>query len=125
MVELIIQRYTREAGVRNLERHLAALARAAAVKVAEREQLLRIPRDLQPESNTVLGGGLEGEIVMEVETLGAQNREMTTIETIGPLLIDESTLEMILGVKFYCCVYIVITVVCIFHVWVIQMVNCL
>ena len=111
MVELIIQRYTREAGVRNLERHLAALARAAAVKVAEREQLLRIPRDLQPESNSVLGGGLEGEIVMEVETLGAQNREMTTtIETIGPLLIDESTLEMILGVKSYCCVYIVITV---------------
>jgi ATP-dependent Lon protease len=101
MVELIIQRYTREAGVRNLERHLAALARAAAVKVAEREQLLRIPKDLQPESNSVLGGGLEGEIVMEVESLGAANREMSTLETIGPLVINESTIETILGVTYY------------------------
>ena len=101
MVELIIQRYTREAGVRNLERHLAALARAAAVKVAEREQLLRIPRDLQPESNSVLAGGLEGEIVMEVDSLGSPNREMTTLETMEPLLINESTLEIILGVTLY------------------------
>ncbi|CAN1333904.1 Lon protease homolog 2, peroxisomal [Linum perenne] len=37
-VKLIIQRYTREAGVRNLERHLAALARAAAVRLAEQDQ---------------------------------------------------------------------------------------
>ena len=38
MVKLVIQRYTREAGVRNLERNLAALARAAAVRVLDQEQ---------------------------------------------------------------------------------------
>lgn len=100
MVELMIQRYTREAGVRNLERHLAALARAAAVKVAEREQAIRISRDLNPESTSVLGGGLaDGELVMEVETIGVPSREMAAaVETASPLLIDESALEKVLGV---------------------------
>lgn len=97
-VELMIQRYTREAGVRNLERHLAALARAAAVKVAEREQAIRISRDLNPESTSVLGGGLaDGELVMEVETIGVPTREMAAVETASPLLIDESALEKVLG----------------------------
>ncbi|CAN1259273.1 Lon protease homolog 2, peroxisomal [Linum perenne] len=42
MVKLVIQRYTREAGVRNLERHLAALARAAAVRLAEQGQTVPV-----------------------------------------------------------------------------------
>ncbi|MCO5591607.1 hypothetical protein L7F22_045596 [Adiantum nelumboides] len=99
MVELMIQRYTREAGVRNLERHLAALARAAAVKVAEREQALRLSRDIQPESTPVLGGGLaDGELMMEVEAIGMPTQEMaTSVDTASPLLIDEATVEKVLG----------------------------
>ncbi len=37
-VDIIIDRYTRESGVRNLERQLAAVIRTTAVKVAEGEQ---------------------------------------------------------------------------------------
>ncbi|CAN1259282.1 Lon protease homolog 2, peroxisomal [Linum perenne] len=46
MVKLVIQRYTREAGVRNLERHLAALARAAAVRLAEQGQTVPLSKDV-------------------------------------------------------------------------------
>ncbi|KAI5077372.1 hypothetical protein GOP47_0007196 [Adiantum capillus-veneris] len=99
MVELMIQRYTREAGVWNLERHLAAFARAAAVKVAEREQALRISRDLNPESTPVLGGSLaDRELMMEVEAIGMPLREIaTSVDTASPLLIDEAALENALG----------------------------
>lgn len=99
MVELMIQRYTREAGVRNLERHLAALARAAAVKVAEREHAIQLSRDLHPEATSVLGGGLgEGEIVMEVEAMGVSSRDVAAaVDTLRPWLIDETTLETVLG----------------------------
>ncbi|KAH7285936.1 hypothetical protein KP509_33G051800 [Ceratopteris richardii] len=99
MVELMIQRYTREAGVRNLERHLAALARAAAVKVAEREQALRISRDLNPEPTQVLGNSItDGELMLEVDAMGMSTREITSsVVTTSPLVVDESTLEKILG----------------------------
>jgi ATP-dependent Lon protease len=41
-LEEIIHSYTREAGVRNLEREIAAVCRGAAVKVAEGEQSLHV-----------------------------------------------------------------------------------
>ncbi|CAN1333915.1 Lon protease homolog 2, peroxisomal [Linum perenne] len=53
-VKLIIQRYTREAGVRNLERHLAALARAAAVRLAEQDQTVPLSKDVQRLATLVM-----------------------------------------------------------------------
>jgi ATP-dependent Lon protease len=101
-VELIIQRYTREAGVRNLGRHLAALARAAAVKVAEKQQSdRRHTREMEPTQASHMidhGGGdllLEGtEVEMEVKALGVRE----TLTKPEPMVVDEAVLELVLGV---------------------------
>ncbi|KAG0587803.1 hypothetical protein KC19_2G192700 [Ceratodon purpureus] len=103
-VELIIQRYTREAGVRNLSRHLAALARAAAVKVAEKDQSDRHTREMQTEVTQMIdhgGGGLivEGaEVDMEVEAIGVQRQGSLPLAIKPePLVVDEAVLEIVLG----------------------------
>ncbi|EFJ24358.1 hypothetical protein SELMODRAFT_150045 [Selaginella moellendorffii] len=102
MVELIIQRYTREAGVRNLERHLAALARAAAVKVAEREHSIHVAREVQAQTTTttVVEGGevADGEIDMEVEAMGVHGRDLANaIAGVEPWHVDEAMVETVLG----------------------------
>lgn len=103
-VEVIIQRYTREAGVRNLSRHLAALARAAAVKVAEKEQSDRHAREMQTEVTQVIdhgGGGLlaeAAEVEMEVEAISVQRKEaLPLVIKLEPMVVDETVLEIVLG----------------------------
>ncbi|XVF13521.1 hypothetical protein REPUB_Repub08aG0214900 [Reevesia pubescens] len=100
MVELVIQRYTREAGVRNLERNLAALARAAAVKVAEQEQAVSVSKDVHKLASPLLVNRLaEGaEMEMEVIQMGVDNHELSNAFRIAsPLVVDEAMLEKILG----------------------------
>lgn len=104
-MKLVIERYTREAGVRNLERNLAALARAAAVTVAEQEHNHPLNKNIHPitssllESRVVEGGaGVE----MEVLPMGSSNHDLSNVFRImSPLIVDEEMLEKVLGVCYF------------------------
>ncbi|TKY70749.1 Lon protease-like 2 [Spatholobus suberectus] len=100
MVQLVIQRYTREAGVRNLERNLAALARAAAVRVAEQEQVVPLNKGVQGLSTPLLENRLAdgAEVEMEVIPMGVDNGDISnTFRITSPLVVDEAMLEKVLG----------------------------
>ncbi|GAB4857740.1 hypothetical protein Ancab_015647 [Ancistrocladus abbreviatus] len=100
IVKLVIHRYSREAGVRNLERNLAALARAAAVKVAEQDHAVSLCKDMHQLSSPILEGRLaEGaEVEMEVIPMGVNNHELSNVLRLTyPLVVDEAMLENVLG----------------------------
>ena len=100
-MKLVIQRYTREAGVRNLERKLAALARAAAVNVAEQEEAVPLSKDVHRLSSPLLDNRLAdgAEVEMEVIPMGVNNHEISnTFRIASPLVVDEAMLEKVLGV---------------------------
>lgn len=103
MVKLVIRRYTREAGVRNLERSLAALARAAAVKVAEQESVVPITKDVHPPvSEPLLETRLAESAEVEMEVIpmnGVNNHEIATaLKNNVSMIVDEEMLEKVLGV---------------------------
>ena len=99
-MKLVIQRYTREAGVRNLERNLAALARAAAVKVAEQEQVVPLNKGMRGLATPLMENRLADstEVEMEVIPMGVNSREISnTFKIASPLIVDEAMLEKVLG----------------------------
>uniref|UniRef100_A0A671VDX7 Lon protease homolog 2, peroxisomal n=1 Tax=Sparus aurata TaxID=8175 RepID=A0A671VDX7_SPAAU len=81
----IISRYTREAGVRSLERKIGAICRAVAVKVAEGHRVTKT-EDLIPESPTQQGG----KTLSSLSLCKAAPPEM-------PIVIDHIALKDILG----------------------------
>lgn len=100
MVKLVIQRYTREAGVRNLERNLAALARAAAVRVVERDQTVPLNKDVHHLSSPLLEHRLSDgpEVDMEVIPIGTDHEIPNPLRIPSLLVVDEAMLEKVLGV---------------------------
>lgn len=120
----VIQRYTREAGVRNLERNLAALARAAAVRVAEQEQAVPLSKDVHQFASPLLENRLAdgGEVEMEVIPMAVNNDEISSAFRIAsPLVVDEAMLEKVLGVMilsfFDLYLFLSFSVVKILHIW--------
>ncbi|KAK3008796.1 hypothetical protein RJ639_013894 [Escallonia herrerae] len=104
MVKLVIQSYTREAGVRNLERNLAALARAAAVRVAEQEHDMPLGKEVHQLASPLLESRVAdgAEVEMEVIPLDVNNHEISnTFRVPSPFIVDEAMLEKVLGPPRY------------------------
>ncbi|XP_070570917.1 lon protease homolog 2, peroxisomal-like [Ptychodera flava] len=93
-LKMIISRYTREAGVRSLERKLGALCRAVAVKVAENTSTKSRDASMAtektaPKEDKVASEEMEKESVAIATTL-AHPPEM-------PIVLDEHAIQDILG----------------------------
>ncbi|XP_072551167.1 lon protease homolog 2, peroxisomal isoform X1 [Salminus brasiliensis] len=83
----IISKYTREAGVRSLERKIGAICRAVAVKVAEGHKLSKIESSSEPETGQVQEGkGVDSEMAAPPEM---------------PIVIDLVALKDILGPQVF------------------------
>ena len=86
----IIERYTHEAGVRNLERELSKLARKIAIRIVEKE---KTPKDINKNEIENLIGSPKAEIwVREVKSQVGLVAALAVTEAGGEVLSVESTL---------------------------------
>lgn len=92
MTLFIVAKYTREAGVRTLERRIGGVCRAVAVRVAEHASKAKHEKvDVRGDKKQVTNTSLPPALSQDVSTL-AHPPEM-------PIVIDETALEDILGVR--------------------------
>jgi len=96
-VVALVSHYTREAGVRTLERRLGALCRAVAVRVAEMNSKDNAAEE--PEKVTLSEEGCEPTLTEEIAETETTN--LRAIPPQLPIVLDESALEDILGVGFH------------------------
>ncbi|GAB1599069.1 lon protease homolog 2, peroxisomal-like isoform X1 [Argonauta hians] len=112
-IKMIISQYTREAGVRNLDRTIAAVCRAVAVRVAETYSSSKTLKDVGNCNPTNMSDSPEEGNVQTTSTAiddvigdspGTSATELSSIvhPPDTPIVIDENALEDILGPpKFY------------------------
>nr|XP_011453733.2 lon protease homolog 2, peroxisomal [Crassostrea gigas] len=93
-LKVIVAKYTREAGVRTLERRIGGVCRAVAVRVAEHASKAKHEKmDVGADKKQVTNTNLPAALSQDVSTL-AHPPEM-------PIVIDETALEDILGPPAY------------------------
>src|SRR5690349_9501325 len=100
-----VSSYTREAGVRALERRIGALCRAVAVQVAQhshKQSLISSSTDLAKEKQKSGETRIRGDTtsVTESETVDVNNPSAISFPPELPIVIDQLAVEDILGVCF-------------------------
>jgi len=95
--DCVVESYTREAGVRTLERRIGALCRAVAVKVAEHADRL----DSSTADSSNKDDPVKSAAEQELDTL--ESVDKTNISTVPlpprlPIVLDVAAVEDILGV---------------------------
>ena len=96
-----VSKYTREAGVRSLERKIGAICRAVAVKVAENvlPQTKMKGQDVKVKDNSNTKDKSKIEVTTDmVETIDVTHITAVQIPPQFPIIIDEQAVEDILGV---------------------------
>ncbi|XP_015675222.1 lon protease homolog 2, peroxisomal [Protobothrops mucrosquamatus] len=93
---LIITRYTREAGVRSLDRKLGAICRAVAVKVAESQH-----KETKPDRSEGTEGDWKEHITEDPKSETLHDASDLALPPEMPILIDFHALKDILGPPMY------------------------
>jgi len=102
-IDLVISGYTREAGVRNLDREIASLCRYAAVKVAESRDLVISKKIIELDDGLGMGSAVVNVADAEEDTV-EENEEETPLvlhESFKCLVVDEEVVGKVLGPAKY------------------------